>query len=109
MRLLEALRSGSLLSRPDADYELSLMESVIPAQRWGVSGGLPNTGVTVALKNGCLKLSDGWHVNSIGLVQGLGHDYTIAVLTSGQPTESTGTATIREISMLAWKLTAGQS
>ena len=72
------------------------MESVIPAQRWGVTCGpgatqaatlpayaQPVPGVTVALKNGwkylptCAAQDDScpWQVNSIGWVKGEGRDY----------------------------------
>ncbi len=91
---------------PDArDYGLQLMESVEPAQRWGVSCGpwgtqcagpgyaTPDPAVTVALKNGwkylptCAKQDDScpWQVNSIGWVRGRGRDYVLAVLTTDDP------------------------
>ena len=81
---------------PDARaYGLHLMESVEPAQRWGITCGpwgtmcaapgyaTPDPAVTVALKNGwkylptCTKQDDScpWQVNSIGWVRGKGRNY----------------------------------
>jgi hypothetical protein len=117
------------LLRTDArDYELGLMESVIPAQRWGVSCGpwgtscdppdyaTPVPGVTVALKNGwkyvptCAAQDETcpWQVNSIGWVRGTGRDYVIAVLTTDDPAGpgtygfNYGITTIQGVSRIIW-------
>ena len=93
-----------LLSDAERSYTLSLMENVIPDQRWGISGGVP-PGVTVALKNGWLPLDDAntdWQVNSVGWVSGDGRDYLIAVLTTGNPDEQYGIDTINALSALTW-------
>ena len=53
-------------------YGLSLLQNVIPADDWGVSGGVPG-GVSFALKNGWLPVGTAdWIVNSVGYVQGRG-------------------------------------
>jgi beta-lactamase class A len=109
-------------------YGLKLMESVVPAQRWGVTCGpwgtscdgpdyaTPVPGVTVALKNGwkfvpsCARQDDScpWQVNSIGWVQGQGRDYALAVLTTDDPIGpgifgfDYGIATIQGVSQLVW-------
>lgn len=115
--------------RPDARaYALHLMQSVIPAQRWGISCGpwgtacdppdyaTPVPGVTVALKNGwkfvpaCAAQDDTcpWQVNSIGWVQGQGRDYVLAVLTTGDPPApgtgglDYGITTIQGVSQRIW-------
>jgi len=93
-----------LLSAAGRSYALSLMENVAPGQRWGVSGGVP-AGVTVALKNGWLPLTDAntdWQVNSVGWVSGDGRDYLIAVFTTGNPTERYGIGTINALSSVVW-------
>ena len=93
-----------LLSDAERSYTLSLMENVTPAQRWGITGGVP-AGVRVALKNGWLPLDDAntdWQVNSVGWVSGDGRDYLIAVLTTGNPTEQYGIDTIKALSALIW-------
>jgi hypothetical protein len=89
----------SALPATDRQYGLSLMEHVTPSQAWGVTAGLP-PGVSVAVKNGWLPLSGNgdWQVNSIGWVVGDGRDYLLAVLTTGNPSESYGIDTIEGIS-----------
>jgi Beta-lactamase enzyme family len=119
---------GRVLGRAARGYGLKLMESVIPAQRWGISCGPwgsscappdyahPVPGVTVALKNGwkyvptCAEQNDTcpWQVNSIGWVRGQGRDYVLAVLTTDDPagpgTEGLdyGITTIQGVSRLIW-------
>jgi hypothetical protein len=109
-------------------YGLQLMESVIPAQRWGVTCGPwgtdcagpdyahPVPGVRVALKNGwkfvptCTAQDEScpWQVNSIGWVSGEGRDYVLAVLTTGNPAGpgtsglDYGITTTQGVSRLAW-------
>ena len=83
-------------------YALNLMENIDPSERWGVSGGVP-AGVTVALKNGSVPLSDSmWQINSVGWVDGDGRDYILAVLTDGNPSEAYGIDTINALSGLVW-------
>jgi hypothetical protein len=71
MKLLHLLTmSNGVLSRAARSYELGLMAQVDPAQRWGVSAGVP-AGMTVELKNGWLpRQMLGWRINSIGCVSG---------------------------------------
>jgi hypothetical protein len=91
---------NSLLTDGSRAYMLSLMENVTPTQRWGISGGVP-AGVTIALKNG-FSVINGWQINSTGWVSGLGHNYLIAVLTDGNPSQNYGIDTINGISSLIW-------
>lgn len=89
--------ANSVLSPADRKYGLSLMEHVQDGQNWGVSGGVP-AGVTVALKNGWIELpGTGWHINSIGWINGNGRNYVLAVLTDHNPTEQYGIDTIEAI------------
>lgn len=86
-------------------YALGLLEHVTASERWGVSAGVP-IGVTVALKNGWLPLDatdTDWQINSIGWVDGAGRDYLLAVLTTGDPSESYGIATIDSIAERVWQ------
>jgi Beta-lactamase enzyme family len=97
-----------LLSSPERDYALSLMENVTADQRWGVSGGVPAQ-ATVALKNGWLPLNSAnndWQVNSVGWISGSGRDYLIAVLSTGNPTEQYGIDTINELAAMVWNAMA---
>jgi beta-lactamase class A len=96
---------GGLLSTAERGYVARLMENVTPSQRWGVCAHVPPQ-VTVALKNGWLPLNDAgtdWQVNSVGWVSGLGRDYLIAVLSTGNPTEQYGIDTIDQLSGAVWR------
>jgi beta-lactamase class A len=93
---------NALLTNASRAYELGLMENIDAGENWGISYGVPS-GVTVALKNGWLPESSGWHINSIGFVDGDGKNYVIAVLTDDNPSESYGINTIQGLSSLVWK------
>jgi Beta-lactamase enzyme family len=96
---------GGLLSTAERGYVARLMENVTPSQRWGVCSDVPPQ-VTVALKNGWLPLNEAatdWQVNSVGWVSGLGRDYLIAVLSTGNPTEQYGIDTIDQLSGAVWR------
>jgi hypothetical protein len=105
LTLLRALVTPNpLLTNAARSYALSLMENVTPAQRWGVSGGVPAQ-ATVALKNGWLPLNSSdsdWQINSVGWISGSGRDYLMAVLTTGNPTEQYGIDTIDELGAMVW-------
>jgi beta-lactamase class A len=103
--LKELIGPGALLTPAERSYALSLLENVTPAQRWGVSGGVPAQ-ATVALKNGWLPLNSAntdWQVNSVGWISGGGRDYLMAVLTTGDPTEQYGIDTIDQLAAIVWK------
>jgi len=103
--LKKLITANSLLTDTDRAYALSLMENVTPAQRWGVSGGVPAQ-ATVALKNGWLPLAgtdSDWQVNSVGWVAGGGRNYLMAVFTTGNPTEQYGIDTISRLAAMAWQ------
>ena len=103
--LRELVLPGPLLTGAERRYALSLMENVAPAQRWGVSGGVPAQ-ATVALKNGWLPLDsagDDWQVNSVGWISGDGRDYLVAVLTTGNPAEQYGIDTIDQLASIVWQ------
>jgi hypothetical protein len=103
--LKQLVSPGSLLTRAERDYVLSLMENVTPSQRWGVTGGVP-ANVTVALKNGWLPLKgtdSDWQVNSVGWIHGGGRDYLLAVLSTGNPSEQYGIDTIDQLAAMVWQ------
>jgi beta-lactamase class A len=96
---------GGLLSTAARGYAAQLMENITPSQRWGVCAGVPAQ-VTVALKNGWLPLNEAgtdWQINSVGWVSGLGRDYLIAVLSTGNPTEQYGIDTVSWLSGAVWR------
>ena len=102
--LREVVEPSTLLTDAQRQGVLELMENVTPAQRWGVTGGVPLQAM-VALKNGWLPLNSGrtdWQINSIGWVKGSGRDYLMAVLTTGNPTEQYGIDTINRLSAMVW-------
>ena len=107
--LRELVSAPSVLSAAARRFAVGLMRDVTPSQRWGVSGGVPPR-ATVALKDGWLPLQAAdadWQINSIGWVSGLGRDYLIAVLSTGNPSEFYGIETIDELSAIIWqRLTA---
>ncbi len=95
---------GSPFSSNDRRYIQGLMEHVTPSERWGISAGTPPN-ATVALKNGWLPLNESdtdWQVNSVGWVHGLGRDYLLVVLTTGNPTEQYGIDTIDGLAQILW-------
>jgi beta-lactamase class A len=103
--LRKLIAPSSLLTDAERDYALSLLENVTPAQRWGVSGGVPAQ-VTVALKNGWLPLAGAdsdWQINSVGWISGGGRNYLMAVLVTGNPTEQYGIDTIDQLSAMVWQ------
>jgi beta-lactamase class A len=100
--LKQVMLPGGELSVASRRYEYELMRHVISSQRWGITGGVPST-ATVAIKNGWLPESTGWHVNSIGRVQGDGRDYLIAVYTSFDSSWAYGIDTIERIAASAWQ------
>ncbi|WDL98358.1 hypothetical protein [Alicyclobacillus sp. ALC3] len=93
---------NQLLGNPQRNYGLYLMEHVVSWEDWGVSGGVPR-GSTVALKNGWLPIgTQGWEINSIGYINGVGRNYVVGVLTRNNPSEGYGIATIEGISRIIW-------
>jgi beta-lactamase class A len=100
--LKQVMLPGGELSTSSRQYEYELMLHVISSQRWGITGGVPSN-ATVAIKNGWLPESSGWHVNSIGRVHGDGRDYLIAVYTSFDSSWAYGIDTIERIAASAWQ------
>jgi hypothetical protein len=105
IKLLEQLAvPGGELDSAAVQYQLSLMKEIDPGENWGVTGGVPTRGVTVALKNGWVPLSSDtdWEVNSIGWVHGDAHDYLIALLSAHDPSEDYGIDTLDAMSKLIY-------
>jgi len=92
---------GPFLSANARATATSLLNTVIPSQRWGLTAGVPS-GVSVQLKNGWLPHGPGWVVNSLAHVHGAGRDYVMAVYTRDSATEQIGINTISGLSRLAW-------
>ncbi|MDB5160003.1 MAG: hypothetical protein JWO99_266 [Candidatus Saccharibacteria bacterium] len=108
---------GLTLTSDSATTLNGFLDKVETDQAWGVSAGLPSDG-NFELKNGWLEDSetndayadtDDWTVNSIGHIWYGNADYTIAVLTNGQPTEQYGIDTIESLSTATWNILSGDS
>ena len=95
LKLMQLLTTDNpVLTAASRGYALDLMHRVVPDQRWGVPAGAP-ADATVHVKNGWLpRKTDGWRVNSVGTFTGSGHDYGMAVLSTGSRTMDDGVATV---------------
>jgi beta-lactamase class A len=105
IRLLQNLVRRGPLTTTNRAYVLGLMSRVIKEESWGVSAAA-RKGDKVALKNGWMtREADGdrWVINSIGRVQGHGHDFLIAVLTEHNPSSGYGITTAEQMVRLAAK------
>jgi hypothetical protein len=77
-------------------YARTLLETVIPAQRWGVPRAAPS-GWTVLLKGGWRAGHGGRIVNQAATLERGGRRITIVVLTDGDPSHDYGTRTIEGV------------
>ena len=107
LRLIRHLVEGTLLSRADSDFLLDLMHRVDPEQVWGVNSGAP-AGAEVMLKNGWLddplpcdeaaEFCDvTWTNNSVGYISSPTASYSMAVLSSGNPSHEDGLALVSAV------------
>jgi hypothetical protein len=105
--LRQLAQPSAVLDKNGQKYALYLLEHGTQSQRWGVSGGVP-PGVTVALKNSVLPLGGGskWQVNSVGWVSGGGRNYLMAVLSTGNPSETYGIDTLNHLGAMVWSTLA---
>ena len=95
--LMQALTSDSVLHAPQRNYLLGLMRHVSGDQRWGIGAGARGASV-IAIKDGWgTRPRRSWRVNSIGNVHNRSHDYNIALMSDGNPTEQYGIRTISAI------------
>ena len=96
--LRHLLRPNPVLAKAARRYELHLMALVTPSQRWGVPAGVPEN-FTVHVKNGWAPLppAPGWFVNSIGCFTRGDRDYSVVVLTQGNPTMGYGVDTVEDV------------
>jgi Beta-lactamase enzyme family len=109
LRLLADLASShSPLSAGSRSYELGLMRHVTAGQDWGVTAAAV-PGTAAAVKDGWLP--DGsptaWVINSIGVISRGGHEMLVAVLSSGQPSESAGITQVDAAAKAAVSAIAG--
>lgn len=92
---------NALLDDASRAYGLQLMHSVRSDQAWGVSAGPPAG--SVAVKNGWLPRTDGWHVNSDGIVLAGRTRYLVSILSSSRTASMAElVATIEGVSRIVW-------
>lgn len=92
----------SPLREEDREQVLSLLQSVVAEQRWGVSAGLDfsdGAGTVLAIKNGWYPEDKIWRVNSAGAVTVTGQTrYVLVVLSDGATNFSHAVRTVEDIS-----------
>jgi hypothetical protein len=100
--VLGKLASGAILDGPSRALAMRMLESVVPAQRWGITAGtVTEAGDRVGLKNGWYPGNEGWRVNSVGIVTPrTGVPYAIAIVTDSRPSWNEGIETIEGIAKL---------
>ncbi len=100
--VLGKLASGAILDAPSRALAMRMLESVVPAQRWGITAGTATeAGDRVGLKNGWYPGNEGWRVNSVGIVTPrTGSPYAIAIVTDARPSWNEGIETIEGIAKL---------
>ena len=100
--VLGKLAGGALLDAQSSALAMRMLESVIPQQRWGITAGTSaESGDRVGVKDGWYPGSEGWRVNSVGIVTPrTGPPYAIAIVTDERPSWSEGIETIEGIARL---------
>lgn len=94
---------NSVLSTASRTYEMGLMESVIPSERFGLGWGSPAR-VTVGLKDGYYPETDtGWQINTSGFVEYKGRLYLATIMCTNNPDEEYGIGTVTTLSRLIWE------
>jgi beta-lactamase class A len=105
LRLLQALTSASgPLNATSRGYVLKLMRQVNDDQDWGVPAAASAQATGVYVKNGWLDddTDNGlWITNSVGRIVEPGHDWLVAVLTSGHTGKSSGINVVEHAATLA--------
>ncbi|MCD0448075.1 class A beta-lactamase-related serine hydrolase [Actinocorallia sp. API 0066] len=98
VRLLQRLFTGPLNERNRA-FLLAQMGAVQEDQRWGLEAGALD-GDALYVKNGWMTHArDGerWAVNSVGRIEGHGHDLLVAVMTRHNPSHGYGITTAQHL------------
>ena len=96
--LLAAFVAGDVLPSAVRDPARAHLESVIPAQTWGITAGLP-AGWSAGLKNGWNVHDGAWLVHSAGYLRdGDGAPrYVLAILSAGHPNLERGIAVVEAV------------
>jgi hypothetical protein len=94
---------NAVLTTASRNYEMELMEDVLPSERFGLGWGSPPR-VTVGLKDGYYPETDtGWQINTSGFVQYKGRLYLATIMCTNNPDETYGIGTVTTLSRLIWE------
>lgn len=94
---------NAVLTTASRNYEMALMEDVLPSERFGLGWGSPPR-VTVGLKDGYYPETDtGWQINTSGFVQYKGRLYLATIMCTNNPDETYGIGTVTTLSRLIWE------
>lgn len=104
LRLLKAIvLPNDVLNTASRDYEMSLMEGVIPSERFGLGWGSPARAL-VGVKDGYyLETTTGWQLNTTGFVRYQGRFYLATIMTAHNPNEEYGIDTLTTVSRDLWR------
>ncbi len=93
---------NSILDPASRTLEQSLMQGVIPEERFGLGVGPPSS-ATIGLKDGYYdEPGTGWQLNSAGYVHLGDRFYLATIMTAHNPTEAYGIDTLNAISTIIW-------
>jgi hypothetical protein len=92
MHRIEAVAAG-----PHQEFALSVLERVVPAQRWGIPEAVASEGWRVRFKGGWRDTEAGQLVHQVAHLRRDGTELSLAVLTDGDPTIDYGIETIQGI------------
>jgi beta-lactamase class A len=95
--LLLRLANGQLLGPESTQLAMRLLSEVNYDQAWGVSAGVTDPDADIYLKNGWYPESDGWRVNSAGVIRNARGEHVLVILTYPSPSMDDGVALIEAI------------
>jgi zinc D-Ala-D-Ala dipeptidase len=90
-------RLPSMVPRRSRPYARRLLSSIIPAQRWGFSRVSLQRGWRTFFKGGWRRTARGSLVHEAARFERGGQQFSLAVLTDGNPSHAYGTATLRGV------------
>ncbi len=92
MHGIEELAAG-----PHSGYALSVLERVVPGQRWGIPAAVEDEGWSVRFKGGWRGTEAGQLVHQVAQLRRDGTELALAVMTDGDPSMEYGIETVEGI------------